>query len=175
MITLRDYQQEAVDEIRTALKQYRRVLFQLNTGGGKTIIFSYIALCSQKYSRKVLILSNRTEILRQNGGTLSRIGLDVDYISPKHREIPQKNVVVGMSQTLRRRLQSEEWREYVKSIELLICDEAHCCDHDFIYDYLETLSGDRPDEGVLQLISMDREDTIEEFDLFAKKEDKIIY
>lgn len=136
MITLRDYQQEAVDEIRTALKQYRRVLFQLNTGGGKTIIFSYIALCSQKYSRKVLILSNRTEILRQNGGTLSRIGLDVDYISPKHREIPQKNVVVGMSQTLRRRLQSKEWREYVKSIELLICDEAHCCDHDFIYDYL---------------------------------------
>ena len=46
---------------------------------------------------------------------------------------------------------------------------------DFIYDYLETLSGDRPDEGVLQLISMDREDTIEEFDLFAKKEDKTVY
>lgn len=136
MITLRDYQQEAVDEIRTALKQYRRVLFQLNTGGGKTIIFSYIALCSQKYSRKVLILSNRTEILRQNGGTLSRIGLDVDYISPKHREIPQKNVVVGMSQTLRRRLDNDDWREYVKSVELLIVDEAHCCDHDFIYDYL---------------------------------------
>ena len=46
---------------------------------------------------------------------------------------------------------------------------------DFIYDYLETLSGDRPDEGVLQLISMDREDTIEEFDLYAKKEDKTVY
>ena len=46
---------------------------------------------------------------------------------------------------------------------------------DFIYDYLETLSGEKPDEQVLKMISMDREETIEEFDLFAKKEDKIIY
>jgi tRNA(Arg) A34 adenosine deaminase TadA len=46
---------------------------------------------------------------------------------------------------------------------------------DFIYDYLETLSLEKPDEQVLKMISMDREETIEEFDLFAKKEDKIIY
>lgn len=136
MIRLRDYQQEAVDEIRTALAKYRRVLFQAQTAFGKTITFSYIALCSQKYNRKVLILSNRTEILNQNGGALQRCGLDVDYISPKNRNIPTKNVSVGMSQTLRRRLQSEEWQEYVKNIELLIVDEAHVCDHDFIYDYM---------------------------------------
>lgn len=136
MIRLRDYQQDAVDEIRTALAKYRRVLFQAQTAFGKTITFSYIALCSQKYNRKVLILSNRTEILNQNGGALQRCGLDVDYISPKNRNIPTKNVSVGMSQTLRRRLQSEEWQEYVKNIELLIVDEAHVCDHDFIYDYM---------------------------------------
>ncbi len=46
---------------------------------------------------------------------------------------------------------------------------------DFIYDYLETLSDENPDEGVLQLISMDREETIEEFNLFAEKENKTIY
>lgn len=136
MLKLRDYQKKAVDEIRTALTQYRRVLFQLNTGGGKSCVFSYIASCSQKLGRRVLILSNRTEILKQNGGTLERTGLDVDYISPKHRDIPHKNVVVAMSQTLRRRLQKDDWREYVKSVGLLIVDEAHCCDHDFIYDYL---------------------------------------
>lgn len=135
-LQLRDYQQEAVDEIRTALARYRRVLFQAQTAFGKTITFSYIALCSQKYNRKVLILSNRTEILNQNGGALQRCGLDVDYISPSSKSIPTKNVSVGMSQTLRRRLQSEEWQDYIKSIELLIVDEAHCCDHDFIYDYI---------------------------------------
>ena len=136
MIQLRDYQQQAVDEIREALVRYRRVLFQLNTGGGKSLIFSYIATCSQKIGKKVLVLSNRTEILKQNGGTLSRLGIDVDYISPSHKDVPNKNVSVAMSQTLRRRLESPDWQSYVKSINLIIVDEAHCCDHDFIYDYL---------------------------------------
>lgn len=136
MIKLRDYQENAVNEIRAALSKYRRVLFQAQTAYGKSATFAYIALSSQKYNRKVLILSNRTEILTQNGGTLTRFGLDVDYISPKNRTIPTKNVSVGMAQTLRRRLQSEDWIEYVKSVELLIVDECHCCDFDFVYDYL---------------------------------------
>lgn len=136
MIKLRDYQLSAVEEIRAALAKYRRVLFQAQTAFGKTITFSYIAHCSQRYGRKVLILSNRTEILIQNGGSLQKAGLDVDYVSPKTRAIPTRNVVVGMSQTLRRRLKSEGWLNYIKSVELLIVDEAHCCDHDFIYDYL---------------------------------------
>ena len=137
MIKLRDYQEESISEIRTALSMYRSTLFQLTTGGGKTVIFSSIAKSSQKYGRKVLIISNRTEIMHQNGGALSMIGLSVEYISPKNREIPSGNVAVGMSQTIRRRVSvSEEWREYIKSIELLIVDEAHCCDHDFIYDYV---------------------------------------
>ena len=136
MIKLRDYQLESVDEIREALAKYRSVLFQLVTGGGKTITFSYIASCSSKLGRKVLVMSNRTEILNQNGGALEKAGLDVDYISPKTRNIPTKNVAVCMSQTLRRRLEKEEWVAYIKTIDLLIVDEAHCCDHDFVYNYI---------------------------------------
>ena len=136
MIKLRDYQETAVNEIRLALSKYRRVLFQAQTGFGKTLCFSYIAKSSQKFNRKVLILSNRTEILKQNGGALERCGLEVDYISPKTKDIPQRNVAIGMSQTLKRRVEKAEWQDYVRSIELLIVDEAHCCDHDFIYDLL---------------------------------------
>lgn len=135
-ITLRPYQQTAVDEIRTALSQYRRVLFQLGTGGGKTVIFSYIAQQSGKYGRKVLILSNRVEILKQNGGALNSLGLDVQYISRDNKEVPTGRVAVGMSQTLKRRVKQEEWKEYVSSVQLCIVDEAHCCDHDFIYPLL---------------------------------------
>lgn len=136
MIELRDYQRVSVDEIRMALVKYRWVLFQAQTGFGKTITFSFIALSSQRYNRNVLILSNRTEILKQNGGALQKVGLDVDYISPENRSIPTKRVAVGMSQTLRRRVAMEEWRGYLRGIELLIVDEAHFCDHDFIYDYV---------------------------------------
>ena len=55
MIKLREYQQTAIEEIRVALAKYRRVLFQAQTAFGKTITFSYIALASQKFNRKVHI------------------------------------------------------------------------------------------------------------------------
>lgn len=135
-MTLRTYQQKAVDEIRIALVMYRKVLFQLPTGGGKSLIFSYIAKLSGKYGRKVLILSNRVEILKQNGSALNSLGLDVQYINRNNKEVPIGRVVVGMSQTLKRRVQQKEWQDYVRSVELCIVDEAHCCDHDFIYPIL---------------------------------------
>lgn len=46
---------------------------------------------------------------------------------------------------------------------------------DFIYDYIEKLSKKIQDNTILELKSMDREKTIEEFEKFANKEDKILY
>lgn len=136
MIQLREYQSQSVAEIRSALKDYRRVLFQLPTGGGKTVVFSYIAVSSQKYNRKVLIVSSRTEILKQNGGSLERMGLDVQYIDPKSRKIPTQNVCCGMAQTLKRRVEKQEWVDWLKTVELCIVDECHEQTPDFLYEYL---------------------------------------
>src|SRR5574344_453871 len=136
MITLRPYQETSVNEIRTALAKYRRVLFQLPTAGGKTIIFSYIAQASAKYNRKVLILSSRTEILQQNGGALERIGIDVAYINPKARKVATERVCCGMAQTLRRRVEKEEWQEFMKTVELVIIDECHETVSDFVHEFL---------------------------------------
>jgi superfamily II DNA or RNA helicase len=136
MMELRKYQQDSVDEIRTALAKYRHVCFQLSTGAGKTLIFSYITLKSQRFNRKVLILSSRTEILIQNGGALQSFGLVVDYINPKCKDVPENNCAIAMAQTLRRRIEQQKWRDYIKSIELLIIDECHECVGDFIFGYL---------------------------------------
>ena len=103
MIKLRDYQETAVNEIRLALSKYRRVLFQLPTGGGKSCCFAYMAQASQKYNRKVLVMSDRSEILVQNGGTIERMGLQVQYVNPKNKDIPTSNCVCSMSQTMKRR------------------------------------------------------------------------
>ena len=46
---------------------------------------------------------------------------------------------------------------------------------DFIYDYIEKLSADKQDNNILELKSMDRNKTIEEFNEFKAKENKIIY
>ena len=46
---------------------------------------------------------------------------------------------------------------------------------DFIYDFNGKLSKNKIDNNVLELESMDREQTIEEFNKFKNKEDKTIY
>ena len=46
---------------------------------------------------------------------------------------------------------------------------------DFIYDFIGNLSENKTDNNVLELISMNREETIEEFNEFKNKEDKTIY
>lgn len=142
-LQLRPYQQTAVAEIRQALTKYRRVLFQAPCAFGKTICFSYITASSQKYGRRVLILSSRCEILTQNGGSLAKFGMDVDYVSPKHKKIPSKNIVVAMAQTMKRRIEQPEWQEYVKSVDICIIDECHEQISDYIHQYL------RPDVWLL--------------------------
>ena len=136
MIKLRDYQNTAVAEIREALVRYRKVLFCAPCGMGKTICFSYIAQQSQRFNRKVLILSSRCEILMQNGGALESFNLDIDYISPKHKNVPTRNVVVAMAQTLKRRVEKQEWRDYLAGVEFVIIDECHECITDYIHPYL---------------------------------------
>ena len=105
MIELRAYQRKAVEEIRTALNKYRRVLFCAPCGMGKTICFSYIAGKQHALDRKVLIISNRCEILNQNGGAIENFGIDIEYINPHNKNIPKKKVVCAMAQTLKRRIQ----------------------------------------------------------------------
>lgn len=46
---------------------------------------------------------------------------------------------------------------------------------DYIYNYIENLSKNEPDNNILKLNSMDREQTIEEFNKFANKKDRTIY
>ncbi len=63
------YQAEAVEKIfklLTELPPNANLLFQLPTGGGKTIIFSEIARrYIEKYKRKVLILTHHIELNKQ--------------------------------------------------------------------------------------------------------------
>lgn len=62
-MTLRPYQQEAIDAVVAARKRgVRRMLVCLPTGAGKTVIFSRLAQLAQ---RQVLVLAHREELLQQ--------------------------------------------------------------------------------------------------------------
>ena len=76
MIKLRDYQRNAIDKvIQSFQKGLKSVLLTAPTGAGKTIIFSYIAQKTAAKKKKVLILTDRFELLTQTGGSISNFGI----------------------------------------------------------------------------------------------------
>jgi len=83
MITLRDYQQNAVNEIRQAYRRGKRSpLLVLPTGGGKTTIFAYITTEAAKRGNVVFLLCHRAELVKQISMTLGAFGQEHQVIAP---------------------------------------------------------------------------------------------
>lgn len=114
---LRPYQTDAVNKIREAFRTNRRVLFQLPTGGGKTIIFCHITRESVRKNKTVLILVHRQELLRQTAAKLAQWGVPYSTIESGKPTSNDWPVHIAMVQTAARR----ELPKY----DLIICDEAH--------------------------------------------------
>lgn len=131
---LRPYQDKFLSDVTEAMKSFRHVMCQLPTGGGKTLVFSEIARRASIKGSNILIVSNRSELLIQSGGSLARFNIHAEYISPKYRKVPTAKVVVAMAQTLRRRIDKPEMEAYLRSVDLLIIDEAHMADFDFLHE-----------------------------------------
>ena len=117
---LRDYQQQAIDDIRDAFRAgSRSVLLQLPTGGGKTVIFSEITRLATTRGRTVLILVHRRELIDQASDKLTRIGVEHGIICANYKP-SAASVQVASVQTLVRRLKVQPFEP-----SLIIIDEAH--------------------------------------------------
>lgn len=135
MIELRPYQKELVENIRKSWKKgNKHVIMQLSTGGGKTVIFSYIAQKSAAKGSRILVLTHRDELLSQTSGTLVDFGLSPKLINSKVKHPADGLLFVGMTGTLANRLKKEEWRKWYESIDLVIIDELHEQQFNWIFD-----------------------------------------
>jgi superfamily II DNA or RNA helicase len=89
------YQEEAVTTIFNKLKEAKpneNILFQLPTGGGKTIIFSEIAKrYINHFNRKVLILTHRIELSKQTSDVLVGIGIKNKVINSEVKNLSTAN------------------------------------------------------------------------------------
>jgi DNA repair protein RadD len=117
-VTLRPYQECAVADIRASMRQHRRVLFCLPTGGGKTVIFSYLTGEVSRKEKRVIIVAHRIEIVRQISKALTRQGIPHGLIV-SGQPWSSHPVKVAMVQTLCNKV------ECVEEPHILICDEAH--------------------------------------------------
>jgi superfamily II DNA or RNA helicase len=126
---LYNYQKIAIEEIfqkfDNAEDDYH-LLYQLPTGGGKTVIFSEIVRrYISKFNKKVLVLTHRIELSKQTSNMLNEFGVPNKVINSTAKLDDQDNYdcFVAMVETLKNRLNDDKLD--ISDIGLVIVDEAH--------------------------------------------------
>jgi len=124
------YQKGDIDAIFERLDnapQNHHLLYQLPTGGGKTVIFSEIVRrYLSKHDKKVLVLTHRIELCKQTSKMLKGFDVKNKIINSKVKELPDQNdysCFVAMVETLKNRINDEKL--HLDNIGLVIIDEAH--------------------------------------------------
>lgn len=123
------YQQDALEEIFKRFEdapQDYHLLYQLPTGGGKTVIFSEIVRrYIETFKKKVLVLTHRIELSKQTSKMLNEFGVKNKIINSTAVLDDQDNFscFVAMVETLKNRLNDE--KVDISDIGLVIVDEAH--------------------------------------------------
>ena len=126
---LYNYQKGAINKIfkkfETASDDYH-LLYQLPTGGGKTVIFSeFVRQYLKNHDKKVLIMTHRLELCRQTSEMLTNFGVTNKVInSTANLDNHQSySCFVAMVETLNNRLNEDKLD--ISNIGLVIIDEAH--------------------------------------------------
>ena len=126
---LYSYQKEAIDKIfksfDDAPEDYH-LLYQLPTGGGKTVIFSELVRQYLKnHKKKALVLTHRIELCKQTSKMLTEFNVANKVVDSRANLDDQENYscFVAMVETLNNRLNDEKFD--ISDIGLVIIDEAH--------------------------------------------------
>ena len=129
MGVLRDYQGDLLRRVRKELVERRRVVMQLATGGGKTVVAGKLAQGLARTSDRTVIalyLIHRAELADQAFATLSDFGLGemIGRIQPGQPESRWKPFQIGSIPTVARRLESLlTWLDPL----IVVIDETHHC------------------------------------------------
>ena len=125
---LRDYQKQDTQTIIKSFDKYNSILYQLPTGGGKTVIIQEIVdqILTDKVEnigKKILILVHRREIIFQIRDRLKTQGVTVGVLIGAHEENIDSDILVGSIRTVAmdKRIDGILNRDF----DMMIIDEAH--------------------------------------------------
>jgi superfamily II DNA or RNA helicase len=115
-----------LDELRENGNSFN-LLYQLPTGGGKTVIFSELTKrYIQEWGKKVLVLTHRIELSIQTSKQLDTRGVQSKIINSEVKSLPDQDeysCFIAMVETLHNRLNEDN--QFLQNIGLVIVDEAH--------------------------------------------------
>ncbi len=130
---LREYQIDTVNNLRKSIQTgNKRIILCSPTGSGKTVMFTFMVVNHLKKGGSVLILTHRSELLKQSGSTFEKFNLFPQFITSKSKPDYSYNLHVGMIETIyRRRLEL-----FIMQKTLIIIDEAHINNFTKIFEFI---------------------------------------
>lgn len=116
-LDLRPYQASAIQALREAMREHRRVILASPTGSGKTEMGMEIIRGAIAKGKRVAFLANRVHLVGQTSARFLRAGIDHGIIQAENTYNPWSPVLVCSIQTVARRGLPE--------VDLVVIDEAH--------------------------------------------------
>lgn len=113
------YQRALVGSLAKALAAHRRVMLQLPTGGGKTVVAAKIVDRWRRAGQRVWIICHRQELCEQASSALVERRVPHGFIAAGREMEPGRAVQICSVMSLGRRL------DYLEPPDLVIWDEAH--------------------------------------------------
>jgi superfamily II DNA or RNA helicase len=121
MYTLRDYQQQGIDQIRSSLAQGKKApLYVLPTGGGKSAIICTIIEAAVQRGSEVFFIAPRRQLVYQISEDLQNMKVYHSIMMSGKRYTFSQKVMVASLDTLFSRIERVN-----KTPKLIIIDEAH--------------------------------------------------
>lgn len=125
MTKLRSYQLNMIDRVRASMQAgNRKVLAQLPTGGGKTLIASEIMKLLVAKGNKAIFVADRRKLIDQTSEKLTSHGVDHGVIMAGRTPDWDAPVQVASIQTIASRAIRNDWME-LPDVQLCVFDEAH--------------------------------------------------
>ena len=116
---LRKYQTDAINSVREAMRDYKRIILYSPTGSGKTLTALEIIKLALSKGKRVAFIANRIGLVSQASNVFAKAGIPHGIIQGQNSFRIRSEVVVCSIQTLARRGYPD--------VDLLIVDEAHGC------------------------------------------------
>ena len=130
----REYQSKQIKEVMELLPVKQKLLLQLPTGGGKTVMFSLIARdYIAKYDKAVIILVHRKELMDQAAKTVrEKTGYTPVLINQDAKYYKIGSIYIAMVDSLKRRM------HLIENIGLVIIDECHIANFNKIHNVFKS-------------------------------------
>jgi len=135
MIQLYSYQLAFIHDLLSAFTYGKHILGEAPCGFGKSYCIAEIARRAIEKDKKVLILSHRLILLRQNNGALHDFNHKLITINDHGKSMPlDHNLYCSTVQTIQSRIKQPEFLAWIGIFDLALVDESHLQYSNFLFE-----------------------------------------